>query len=129
MNYGYGTSRAAALLVACTLSAVAQAQVGAVVPPGKAQFGVCAACHPTSEDGAHSLGPNLRGVLGRRPGSVAGFRFSKAMAAYPAVWDKETLDAFLANPMVTVPNNAMPYAGMKSADDRKAVVEYLATLR
>lgn len=121
--------RGAILLVATGWVATAQAQVPSVVPQGMAQFNICAACHPTSEDGAHALGPNLRGVLGRKAASVAGFRFSKAMAASPVVWDKETLDAFLENPMKTVPNNAMPYAGMKRAEDRKAVIDYMATLR
>jgi cytochrome c len=117
------------VLAGCAWAMAAKAQDVAVIERGKALFGVCAACHPTAQDGSHAMGPNLRGVLGRKPGSVPGFRFSKAMAAQEGAWDKESLDAFLENPMKAMPNNAMPYPGVKNAADRKAVVEYLTTLR
>lgn len=96
---------------------------------GRALFGTCAACHPISGDNMHGLGPNLRGVLGRKPGSVAGFAYSRAMTTHDGVWTTEMMDAFLANPRKVIPNNAMPFAGMRSESERRAVLEYIATLR
>lgn len=96
---------------------------------GKTLFATCAACHPTSPDGMHSLGPNLRGVLGRKIGHVPGFKFSKGLATQEAVWDEKLLDAFIENPRLAIPNSAMPYAGLKDAADRKAVIDYMISLR
>jgi cytochrome c len=106
----------------------AQAQNAAVLERGKAQFGICSACHSTAVDGSHAFGPNLRGVVGRTPGSVAGYKFSKSMAARGGVWDKQSLNVFLEDPAKAVPNNAMPYVGVKDAADRAAVIDYLTTL-
>ena len=45
------------------------------------------------------------------------------------VWDKATLDAFLANPQKVVPGTMMAFGGIANADQRKEVVGYLATLK
>jgi cytochrome c len=119
---------AAALLV---VAGVAQAGDGAdaAMLKGKQAFQICAACHSVSADGAHALGPNLRGVVGRKAGTAPGFAYSKAMKNSGLAWTKEDLDAFLASPMEKLPKNAMPYAGMKDAETRHAVIQYIETLK
>ena len=49
---------------------------------GAKVFKKCLACHSITEGGANKIGPALWGVLGRPTGSVAGYKYSKAMAAY-----------------------------------------------
>ena len=43
------------------------------------------------------------------------------------VWDPANLDAYLVAPQDKVPGNKMPFPGLKTSDDRKDVVAYLAT--
>lgn len=96
---------------------------------GKKVFEMCAACHSVSGDGAHAMGPNLRGIVGEKAGSRSGFKYSKAMMNSGLTWTRDELDAFLEKPMVKIPNNAMPYFGVKDPVDRQAVIEYLTTLQ
>lgn len=44
---------------------------------GKIIFKACAACHAT--DQAVRVGPGLGGIIGRKAGTVPGFRYSDAM--------------------------------------------------
>ena len=46
---------------------------------GEALFAQCEGCHSITEDRAHGIGPDLRGVNGRKIASVAGFEYSKAL--------------------------------------------------
>lgn len=92
-------------------------------------FAICAACHTVTPDGASGVGPNLRGVVGRKVGSNVGFTYSPAMSKAGFTWSAEALDEFLTSPQQKIPGNYMPFEGITDADERKAVVEYLATLR
>ncbi len=96
-------------------------------PPS--QFAVCAACHPTSADGASAMGPNLRGIVGRSAGSLAAFPYSEAMKRSGIVWTREALDAFLTNVQQKVPGTQMTITGIPDAADRAAVITYLESLR
>ncbi len=94
--------------------------------PGAA-FGQCAVCHST--DGSLGTGPTLKGVFGRKAGSVAGFRYSRAMRAADIVWDESALDRYLTNPQEAVPGNIMPFSGIPESAQRAAVIAYLKTLK
>lgn len=93
------------------------------------QFALCAACHPTSTDGASAMGPNLRNVLGRQAGTLDGFSYSSAMKSSGIVWTREELDAFLANVQGKVPGTMMALARIADPIDREAVIAYLQSLR
>jgi cytochrome c len=94
---------------------------------GKSVFKACAACHAT--DSANRVGPGLGGIIGRKAGTVPGFRYSNAMKKSDIVWDAKILDAYVESPQKVVPGNRMPYAGMKNPTDRADLVAYLATLK
>jgi cytochrome c len=94
---------------------------------GKAAFARCAACH--SVDGSNGVGPSLQGVIGRKAGSFAGFRYSRAMKAAPTTWDAASLEAFIADPQKAIPGNVMPFSGVPDAKERADIVAYLATLK
>ena len=77
-------------------------------------------------EGDNRLGPNLHGIVGRKAGSLAGYGYSSSMAGAGLVWDKATLDRFIADPDAVVPNNNMkPYGGIASAEDRGKLIAYL----
>jgi len=99
----------------------------AAVTAGKTAFGACRACHSV-EKGKTGIGPSLYGIAGRKAGSLPGFTYSKAMSASGIVWDDAALDAFMAAPQAKVPGTRMPYAGLKDAAKRQAVITYLKTL-
>jgi cytochrome c len=94
---------------------------------GKEAFSQCAACHTT--DGSASVGPTLKGIVGRQSASVAGFPYSPAMKRVHWAWTADQIDKYIANPQATVPGNTMPYTGMTDAAERAALIAYLETLK
>ena len=94
---------------------------------GKAVFAQCTACH--SIDGTNGAGPSLQGVAGRKAGSFAGFRYSRAMKNATTTWDAASLDAYIANPQAALPGNVMPFSGLPDAKQRGDLVAYLLTLK
>lgn len=94
---------------------------------GEKVFRKCQACH-TVEEGKNKVGPSLYNVIGRKAGSLEGFRYSSAMEEYGAagqVWDEETLNAYLEAPKQVVEGTKMAFAGLKKAEDREDVISYL----
>lgn len=98
----------------------------ASAPP--AQFALCAACHPTSSDGASAMGPNLRGVVGRRAGTLRDFPYSTAMKTSGIIWTRDMLNDYLTDVQKKVPGTLMTFPGIPAAADRAAVIGYLETL-
>jgi cytochrome c len=97
---------------------------------GENIFKRCAACHNATTD-KNKIGPTLKGVVGRKAGSIEGFKYSKAMqqkAEEGLVWTKENLDAYLENPKKVVPRGSMSFAGLRKADERADVITYLESV-
>jgi cytochrome c len=113
------------LLVAPILLSVLPNTVGA--QDGQTLFNnACRTCH-TMDEGDNRLGPSLHGVIGRKAGSLPDYPYSDAMKSSTVVWDEATLDSFIENPdAVIAGNNMKPYAGMTAAEDRAAIVAFLA---
>jgi cytochrome c len=68
-------------------------------------------------------------LIGRKAGSVPGFRYSRALKNANLVWNDATLDAYLAEPQTAVPGNTMPFPGLPDAMQRFALIAYLKTLK
>ena len=84
----------------------------------------CNACH-TVEEGKNKIGPSLAGVVGRKAGSVPGFKYSDANKKSGVVWDEAELGKYLTDPRKEMPGTKMIFAGIKKEDERQAVIEYL----
>jgi cytochrome c len=93
---------------------------------GKALFAPCAACHTDRTD---ALGPDLKGVFGRKSAAIEDFRYSNAMKRANLVWDEDNLRAYIHDPQARVKGNRMPYGGMSDPKDVDDVVAYLKTLK
>ncbi|MBY0440042.1 MAG: c-type cytochrome [Burkholderiales bacterium] len=109
------------------LLAAGQALAQADVRRGEKLFVECKACHalgPTTD--ANALGPSLAGLFGRKAASVEDFRFSPAMRRSNLAWNRQTLDAFLADPQAFMPGNRMPYSGLADAKERADLIAYLS---
>jgi cytochrome c len=88
----------------------------------------CRTCHSVRE-GDNRLGPHMRGIIGRKAGSLPDYSYSSAMRGADFVWDEKNLERFIANPDETVPGNTMkPYGGLPSAESRAKLIAFLKTL-
>jgi cytochrome c len=114
---------AAALLVAGT-EALVRAAAAADPEKGKALFEQCAACHGVGDE-TDTDGPTLKGVIGRKAGSLEDYRYSAAMKRSEIVWTPATLDAYLTNPQGYIPGNRMAFAGITDAAERADLIAYL----
>lgn len=92
---------------------------------GKMIFMRCAACHSVTRGAPAKVGPNLNGVVGRASGAMPGFNYSNSLKGAKLTWNEATLDNWLRRPTGLVPGTSMVFAGLPSADDRKAVIAYL----
>lgn len=92
---------------------------------GARVFKKCQSCHNVEKGGNNGTGPNLWNVVGARPGSHDGFNYSSAMTGMLANWTYEELDAFLEKPSKYLSGTKMAFIGLKKAEDRAAVIEYL----
>lgn len=90
----------------------------------------CAACHGFDKGGPNKTGPDLYGVVGRTPGTHAGFAYSAEMVDFGKdhVWDYENLYHFLKDPKGIVSGTKMGFAGLKKPGDRADLIAYLRTL-
>src|SRR5260370_34318496 len=62
-------------------------------------------------------GPRLAILWGRKAGSLPSFdRYSDALKSSGVIWDDRALDGWLTDPERMVPDNEMPFEGIK--DDR-----------
>ncbi len=117
-----------AIGVAAMLAAPALAQDADLVTQGEKVFKRCAACHKIGEGAKNSVGPSLEGVIGRTAGTGEDFNYSDAMVAAGEdglVWDDASLLEYLADPRAVVKGTKMTFAGLKSEDDRLAVIAYI----
>lgn len=122
---------AAAPLLALTIGASGSFAAASARPASgqPAAFAQCKACHSVERGGKSRIGPNLFGVVGAAAGAKPGYAYSPAMAASGMRWDRANLDAYLSDPRGFLPGTKMMAPGIKDAKKRKAVVDYLATLK
>jgi nitrite reductase (NO-forming) len=96
------------------------------VATGKLVFRKCQACH-SLEPGRNGLGPSLAGLIGKKASGVPNYDYSPAMKGSNLTWDVATLDAYLSDPQKLVPGNKMPFPGLKTENERNAVIAFLAS--
>jgi cytochrome c len=110
-----------AALIALSSEALAQER-----DDGQLSFNnACRTCH-TLREGDNRLGPNLHKIMGRKAGALPDYGYSSAMKDADLVWDKATLDRFIANPDQVVSGHKMkPYGGLNSAEERAKIIAFL----
>jgi len=93
---------------------------------GAQVFRHCVACHTLKPDEGPRAGPSLWHVFGRRIATLPGYNFSPALKKMQIVWSKETVSKlFEIGPAHYTPGTKMPEQTIGSADDRKALVDFL----
>ena len=75
----------------------------------------CGHCH-RFESAFRKTGPSLQGLFGRIP-KISGVPYT--------VWDEKSLDEWIENPTRIKPTTTMAMPGIKSAEKRAVIIEYL----
>jgi cytochrome c len=92
---------------------------------GRQDFRVCAPCH-SLETGRNMTGPSLADLWGRKAGGLSSFeRYSEALKSSGIIWDDRALDGWLSDPQRMVPDNDMPFEGIKDARVRADLLAFL----
>ncbi|MBF9049855.1 c-type cytochrome [Roseobacter sp. HKCCD9010] len=95
---------------------------------GEVLFRPCGACHMIGEGAVHRVGPHLNGLFGRPIGGAEGYDYSDDLIAARdrgVIWSEELLDRFLAGPRDTFRQTSMVFRGIRSPEDRAALIGYL----
>jgi cytochrome c len=120
------------LLGAVSLVTIAGAQMPlptAKPPDGATLFKQqCATCHTSNESDPVRQGPSLFNAVGRRAGSMEGFKYSAGFAKADFVWDEARIDAWITNPQEMIPGSVMAYRQARP-EVRAAIIAYLKELK
>lgn len=112
-----------AVLTVCSMGYANAADVA----KGKKVFNKCKACHTLVAD-KHRIGPSLVGVFGRKAGTAAKYKYSKAMKKAGGgglVWTEKTLSAYLVKPRAYIKGTKMIFAGIKKTKDMANLMAFL----
>jgi cytochrome c len=83
----------------------------------------CFACHAFA---CNKRGPKLHRIFGRSAAAIGDFPiYSNALRQSGIVWDAETLDRFLADPVAMVPTTTMTWGKVADARERRDVLAFL----
>src|SRR5258707_1339107 len=115
---------AIAALATIAFLSPASAQLGDAAR-GQQDFRACSPCHSLAPD-RNMTGPSLANLWGRKAGGPPSFeRYSEALKASRIIWDDRSLDGWLTDPDRMVPDNEMPFNGIKDARDRADLLAFL----
>ncbi|MEE8352314.1 MAG: cytochrome c family protein [Rhodospirillales bacterium] len=120
---------AAVLLTVAMAFAGTSAMAAGDAAKGKKVFKKCKSCHTVKKGGKNKVGPNLFGIVGKKAGSVKGYKYSKAMKASGITWDDANLDGFLKKPRKFMKKTKMGFSGVKKDKQRANVIAYLKSLK
>jgi cytochrome c2 len=127
MNARQVVRTGAALCAVFSIAAVSpQGAMAGDVSHGKELFVACAACHTGQPD---AIGPDLKGVFGRKSAARDDFRYSNPMKRANLVWDADNLRAYLIDPQAKVRGNRMPFGGVANPAEADDLVAFLETYK
>ena len=123
---GCGTKR---LCVALMLALLVGLRWGSAwAQEGERVFQRCYACHSLDPAERGPSGPTLRGIFGRRAGTLDGFDYSQSLrdaGRAGLVWSGEALDRFLEDPEALVPGVRMGGVRLRDSAERLALIRWL----
>ena len=86
----------------------------------------CAKCHDVGPKAHNKVGPRLTGLVGRKAGSVADFKYySAANRDADIVWTPEALSQFIRDPRAMMIGTTQVYRGLKDDREIEALIDYL----
>ncbi|MBC7770012.1 MAG: cytochrome c family protein [Phycisphaerales bacterium] len=100
------------------------AQLSGDTERGRRIFAQCATCH-SPDQGVNRVGPSLHAIVGRRAGSIPGFRYSDANRNSGITWTEQEMFTYLENPRARIPGTIMAFVGLRNPQQRADVIAYL----
>jgi cytochrome c len=96
---------------------------------GKEAFAKCGICHNFQTNG---VGPELKGIVGRKAASAPDYTYSAGMKKLGDdgfVWTPEHIDTWITNPKAMLPDSPMAqlFQGVPDAQERANIIAYLQT--
>ncbi len=88
----------------------------------------CSQCHQLTP-GLNKKGPQLMNVYGAPAAQLKDYDYGDALAKSGWVWNAETLDPYIADAELALPESKMLADPMPDASERADVIAYLSTLR
>ena len=97
--------------------------------PGARIFQKCATCHSLEPEYVRRSRSHLKGLFGRRVGTVEGYSYFYFLKIRNFIWDKDTLfKLFDEGPDKFLPGTKMPVQRVTDREKLKQLVKYLQTL-
>ena len=88
----------------------------------------CQTCHGGTGPADSPIGPDLRGIVGKKAGSEASGLHSRAALESDIVWSRESLRRFLSAPAKELPGTLMP-ASITDPKELDELLDFLQSLR
>ena len=85
----------------------------------------CSSCHAFEQGGKNGVGPALWNIVNAATASVAGYKYSPALAAIGGAWSYENLNAFLYRPKDYVPGTKMGFSGLRKTGERANLIAWM----
>lgn len=129
-KYLGGLLAVAGAVVGLTVSTAAMAQaedftkLKGNAANGKKVFVQCQACH-VQQPGVNRVGPTLHNVVGRKAGTVPGFKYSKGNQSSGVVWTEQNLFVYLKAPRNFIKGTTMAFAGIPDPQKRADLIAFL----
>jgi cytochrome c len=98
------------------------------VPSEHGALAPCVACHRVEARGPERSAPPLVGIVGAPVAAAPWFGYSPALARKGGIWSRETLDAYLANPVADVPGTIKTLSPVADETTRNAILDALDRL-
>ncbi|MGQ0672603.1 MAG: c-type cytochrome [Hyphomicrobium sp.] len=86
----------------------------------------CSRCHGGGGD--TSFAPTLKGVIGRKAGTVPGYPYTPRITGLDITWSAEILDKWLFGLSTESPTTSIRHLGVQNARDRAALIAYIEAL-
>ena len=117
---------AACFLILATFPFISGTQA-ADIENGKIVFKRCVACH-NADNADNKIGPTLQHIIGRRAGTIEGYKYSPAMTNAGKdglIWNRDTLITYLHNPQGMVKGTRMASIRLNNDNDVDDLIAYL----
>ena len=85
----------------------------------------CQACHSLGHEADHRVGTPLGNLQNRTAAIVQDFQYSQVLIESGWIWTLPTLTAWISDPDIALPNNAMNYVNALTAEETLRLSEWL----